>query len=127
MMWRAGGLYFAIVFAFAFVFGTVRRFILEPRLGEDMAVAAETPFLIAVMFFSARWITQRIVLSPAQLVGMGVFALVLQQVAELGLVYSSGQAFGGYLAHFSTPAGMIFLAALIVFALMPWLVGLRKK
>jgi hypothetical protein len=49
MMWRAGGLYFAIVFAFAFVFGAVRRFILEPRLGADLAVAAETPFLIAVM------------------------------------------------------------------------------
>jgi hypothetical protein len=127
MMSRAGGLYFAIVFAFAFMFGAVRRFMLEPRFGEDLAVAAETPFLIAVMFFSARWITQRIALSPAQLLGMGAFALALQQAAELGLVYSSGQTATDYLAHFSTPAGMIFLAALIVFALMPLIVGQRKK
>lgn len=127
MMWRAGGLYFAIVFAFAFVFGAVRRFILEPRLGADLAVAAETPFLIAVMYFSARWITQRIALSPMRLLGMGVFALALQQIAELGLVYASGDTVGDYLAHFRTPAGVIFLAALIAFALMPWIVGRSKK
>lgn len=100
---------------------------LEPRFGADMAVAAETPFLIAVMYFSARWITQRIALSPMRLLGMGVFALALQQIAELGLVYASGDTVGGYLAHFRTPAGMIFLAALIAFALMPWIVGRSKK
>lgn len=127
MMWRAGGLYFAIVFAFAFVFGAVRRFMLEPRFGADFAVAAETPFLIAVMYFSARWITRRIALPPRQLLAMGLFALALQQVAELGLVFSSGQTVGDYLAHFTTPAGMIFLAALIVFALMPWIVGRQKN
>lgn len=127
MMWRAGGLYFAIVFAFAFVFGVVRRLMLEPRFGEDMAVAAETPFLIAVMFFSARWITQRIALPPLELLGMGAFALALQQIAELGLVYAGGETVGDYLAHFGTPAGMLFLVALIAFALMPWIVGRAKK
>ena len=127
MMLRAGLLYFMIVFAFAFAFGAVRTFLLEPRLGETMAVAMETPFLIAVMYFVARYVTRRFPLRARGLVGAGLIALALQQVAELALVYANGQGVRTYLAHFTTPPGMIFLAALIVFTLMPLVVGRKTK
>lgn len=126
-MLRAGLLYFMIVFAFAFAFGAMRTFLLEPRLGETAAVALEAPFLIAVMFFSARYVTQRISLDARGLLGAGLIALALQQVAELALVYANGETALGYLAHFATPPGMIFLAALIIFALMPFMVRRKTK
>jgi len=115
------------VFIFAFAFGAVRRLVLEPEFGELIAVSIETPMLIVVMAFAARWVTQRIALSRGGLMGMGAFALALQQGAELALVYWSGQTARDYLAHFLTPPGIVFLGALIVFALMPVVIGHRKE
>ena len=103
-MWRWGGLYFAIVFAFAFGFGTVRTLALEPALGKDWAVAIEAPFLVAVMAFAARWM-RRAGLGLWELLGAGVFALVLQQCAEVALVLARGQSLSDYARSFATPAG----------------------
>lgn len=122
-MLRAGALYFGFVFVFAFGFGVVRTLALEPRLGEAWAVAIETPFLIAAMFAGARLTTARSGLAAKELLGAGLFALLLQQIAELAMVYASGETAGDYLRHFATVPGMVFLGALIAFALMPLIVG----
>lgn len=123
-MWRAllaGGAYFASVFVAAFAFGAVRTFFLEPRIGETLAVATETPFLVAAMYLSARHIVPRFrpPTNAGALLGVGAFGLALQQVAEFGLVMAAGETVQSYLAYLTTIAGGIYLAALAVFLILP--------
>lgn len=124
----AAFLYFALVFVAAFALGTVRTFWLEPALGETWAVACEIPILVVVMFFAARFVGQRLRPAPAavDLIAIGLLGLVLQQGAEFALVVASGETLASHIAYLRTPAGMIYVAALIVFVLMPLLVRDRR-
>lgn len=130
-MWvlKAGALYFAMVFVAAFAFGTVRTLLLEPALGETVAVAIETPFLVIVMFLAARLVLRRV--GVARTVGallpVGLFGLLLQQIAEFALVLAAGETIAQHIAYLQTPAGLIYLAALAVFVLMPLLVAQTKS
>lgn len=119
----AGAAYFASVFVAAFALGAIRTFLLEPRLGETLAVAIEAPFLIGAMFLSARHVIPRLrpPTSVGALLGVGLFALLLQQVAEFGLVIAAGETVQSHLAYLITIAGMIYLAALCVFVVLPLL------
>jgi len=121
-------LYFALVFAAAFALGTVRTFWLEPALGETWAVACEVPILITVMLFAARFVVGRMKPAPkvSHTLTVGIIGLVLQQIAELALVLASGETLASHLAYLQTPAGLIYLAALLVFLLMPSLVRARS-
>jgi hypothetical protein len=126
----AAAFYFLIVFGTGFALGPIRVFWLEPKLGETIAVLCETPFLLAAMAAAAYWLPGRVGL-PANvksLAAMGLGALVLQQVAD----FAAGGALRGItpaqqVAHFATPAGVIYLALLIVFAAMPVLVSLPNR
>lgn len=57
--------------------------------------------------------------TPAALASIGFGALVLQEVAELGLLLVAGETLSMHIAYLSTPAGMIYLATLAVFVLLP--------
>jgi len=118
----AGAHYFAMVFVAAFAFGTVRTFVLEPRVGETWAVACEAPFLIAAMIIVAHIVIPRVKppTDAASLLGVGAIGLVLQEVAEFGLIYASGETAADHIAYLQTPAGMIYLAALVAFLLTPF-------
>lgn len=120
--------YFAAMFAGAFVLGTVRTLWLEPMLGKTWAVACETPFLIAWMYVSTRFALGRLrpARTPRTLISIGALAAVFQQVAEFGLALLSGQSVEQHLAYLISAPGLIYLAALVVFALMP-LLALRKE
>jgi hypothetical protein len=113
--------YFAIVFGAGFLVGPIRVFFLEPRLGETLATLCETPVLLTVIIIAARWLPRRFDLrTTAQLTAMGLGALVLQQAADFAL----GAALRGItpaqqLARFATPAGAIYAALVILFAVMP--------
>jgi hypothetical protein len=125
---RAGSIYFAIVFVIAFAFGTVRTLVLEPQLGETLAVACEAPFLVAAMFFVSRWVAPRLrAPSMARLLYVGLVGLVLQQIAEIALVLASGETLAQHGAYLRTPAGMIYLSALAAFVIMPNLVWRTRK
>ena len=125
----AGVFYFALTFVAAFAFGTVRTLVLEPRLGETWAVACEAPFLLAVMIVAARIVVPRVKPSTesAALLGVGAIGLVLQEIAELALIYASGETAADHIAHLQTPAGMIYLAMLVVFLLTPLVLFRGKK
>ena len=120
--------YFAAMFAGAFVLGTVRTLWVEPALGKTGAVACETPFLIAWMYVSARFALGRLrpARTPRTLISIGALAAVFQQVAEFGLALLSGQSVEQHLVYLISAPGLIYLAALVVFALMP-LLALRKE
>lgn len=124
----AGAVYFAVVFVAAFALGTVRTFWLESALGETIAVACEAPFLIAAMYLAARHVLPRV--NPPRaglaLFAVGVVGLVLQQMAEYALIRAAGESFASHVAYLTTPAGMIYLGALVMFVIMPLLV-LRSR
>ena len=117
--------YFAIVFGTGFLVGPIRVLVLEPRLGETWATLCEAPVLLAVIIVAARLLPRRFDLKrPGQLAAMGLGALLLQQAADfaLGAIlrgFTPAQQF----AHFATPAGAIYAALLIAFAVMPIVVN----
>ncbi len=121
----ASALYFGLVFGAGFLLGPVRVLVLEPWIGPLGAVAVEIPLLLIVMVFAARWSTHKAALggglSPR--VAMGAAALVLVLAADFSVGrWIRGLALADQLRHFSTSEGMVYVAALILFAAMPVIV-----
>jgi hypothetical protein len=116
-----GAAYFASVFVAAFALGAVRTFLVEPRVGEIWAVALEAPFLVGAMYLSARFMIPRLrpPSSAAALLAVGLFGLLLQQAAEMALIFAAGETLQSHLAYLTTIAGMIYLATLCVFVILP--------
>ncbi len=121
---KAGGAYFASVFAVGFMLGAVRVFLLEPRLGALGAVLTETPFILAASWFLCRHWVHRFKVPPdnaARLV-MGLCAFGLLLMAEFVLSrYGFGRAFSDQLAAYATPAGAAGLTGQVLFGLFPLL------
>lgn len=123
-------LYFGLVFGTGFLIGPIRILVLEPMLGPAMAVACEAPILISVMVLAARWVPKRIGLNltARSLAAMGFGALGVQQFADLAVgYYLRDLTPAQVVATFATPAGAIYAAALVAFALMPLLVNRTKN
>ncbi len=117
-------LYFLIVYAAGFMFGIVRVFLLEPRVGDALATLCEAPVLFAVIVLAARSLPARLNLPKTigPLLGMGAGALILQQLADFAFgVLLRGATPAQQLAHFATPAGAIYLVLLLAFVVMPLL------
>lgn len=123
----AGGFYFLAGFGVGFLLAPLRLFVLAPRIGEAWATAAESVALLTALWFAAGWIVRRCaVQGVAARLAMGLVGLALLLAAEiaLGAVWR-GLDLAGFKARFATPAGMIYGAALLVFALMPLAVARR--
>lgn len=113
--------YFAIVFATGFVMGPIRILGLEPMLGKTAAVLVEMPVLLMAMLFAARFVPRRFRISAVRelwLIGLGALALVLLADTLVGL-FLRQQSFSAILLNFTTPAGMVYAASLLLFAAMP--------
>jgi hypothetical protein len=128
-MWiiAAAFLYFLIVFAVGFLLGPVRVFWLEPKLGETRAVLCEAPFLLIAIVLTARWLPSALGLRMdiVSLAGMGLGALVFLQIAEFGLGrLLRGMTLQQQFARLTRPAGLIYIAIVVVFAAMPILANL---
>ncbi len=127
-IFKAGALYFAIVFAAGFVLGVVRTFFVAPRLGVRTAELLEAPLMVVISYFAARWVVRRPSLrlqtSALPLLLVGVFALALMLVVEFTFVlWIQGLTLLGYFAR-RDPVGLAaYFAALALFALMPLLAG----
>ena len=119
-------LYFAVVFAVAFLLGTVRVVWLEPQLGRAAAELCEAPFLLVTMAFASRWVP-RVLQLRHDLVSLGLMglgALAILQSVDLAVgVYLRGITPAEQLANFATAAGLIYAALLIAFAAMPVLLS----
>src|SRR5215469_6708407 len=57
---KAGLLYFALVFGVGFVLGPVRIRWVVPQVGPRMAELMETPIMLMVTIFAARWVVRRL-------------------------------------------------------------------
>ena len=118
----AGLVYFAIVLGTGFVLGALRVPFVVPRLGERWAELAEMPIMGATIFLAAGYILRRfpeIHLHSRALVA-GFLALALTVFAELGLaVLLQSQPLSEYLGSRDKISGSVYLAMLVMFAIMP--------
>src|SRR3978361_74991 len=121
---RAALVYFALVLGAGFLLGLVRVPFIVPRIGERWAELAEMPFMAAVIYLSAVSVLRTFpsirLHDRAWLVGF--VALVLAVAAELGLAVAlQSRTLAEYLAGRDRISGSVYLAMLVVFALMPTL------
>jgi hypothetical protein len=117
-----------LVFGVGFVLGIVRVLALVPRLGERWAELAEMPLMLIAIIVSARFAVRRFPATQrASYVVSGGIALFLLVVVELSVVLAMrGVSISQYVAERDPVAGSAYVVMLVVFALMPWLVGGRK-
>jgi len=125
---KTGVLYFVLVFGAGFVLGSIRVLWLVPRVGTRTAELMETPVMLAVVIFAARWVVRRLAPppTPSQRLAMGFVALGLLLVAEFALVLGlRGLTIDEYFANRDPVAGTVYVVMLGVFAIMPLLVARR--
>jgi len=127
-VFKAGVLYFALVFAAGSVLGTVRTLWVVPRVGVRTAELMEAPIMLAVTILAARWMVLRLTVpnaSSARL-AMGCIALLLMLVAEFGFVlWIRGLSFRDYVSSRDPVSGTVYYVLLGVFALMPLFIARR--
>lgn len=121
--------YFTLVFGVGFVLGTVRTFWLLPRLGERWAELIEAPFMLIAIVLSARLVTQRFrAKRGVDYLLSGCVALLLLLITEFSVVLGLRElSIREYIAARDPVAGMAYVFMLLIFAIMPWLVGRRQS
>ena len=112
-----------------FLLGTVRVTVLVPRLGVRTAELLEMPVMLVVTVLAARLVNRRF-LDGLRFTGRlraGLFALALLVASELLLALSlTGSSIEAYLASRDPVSGSVYLLMLILFALMPAMLGRRR-
>ncbi len=121
---KAGLLYFAGVFALGFLLGGVRMMLLEPTVGDLLAVIIESPIILALSWLLCRRAIDRFqvaALVSARLL-MGGVALTILLLAEYSLAtLMFAESPADFLGNWLTAAGLVGLGGQIVFALFPLL------
>jgi len=126
---QAGLAYFAIVLGTGFLLGVVRVPVLVPRIGERWAELAEMPIMAAVIYFAAGFILRRFpeVGSPGKSLIVGFLALALSVAAEVALAtVLQDRTLAEFIASRDKVSGSVYLALLLVFAVMPRLLLSRR-
>jgi hypothetical protein len=125
----AAVLYSLIVFGVGFILGPVRVLWLEPLIGRTAATLCEAPLILAAMMFAALWVPSKIGMGADtwSLVNMGLMALGILILADVSVGTAiRGITWTAQFAYFATPAGLIYLGLLAVFALMPALINTKR-
>ena len=121
---RAAAVYFGIVFGVGFLLAMVRVPFLVPRWGERVAELVEMPFMLVAIFLAAGYVVRKYstVASERGWLVVGVLALAMLLAAELVLaVVLADRSVGDYIAGRDPVSGTVYLGALVMFAVMPWL------
>ena len=119
---KAGAVYFGLVFGAGFAFGVIRQLLLVPRVGAMWAELIEMPLMLVVIVAAARWTVRRFRLPPGlrSPATVGGVALALLLGAEISLViFLRGLTLRQYLESREPVSGLVYLAMLGVFAAMP--------
>ncbi len=123
---RAAASYFALVFGTGFVLGAVRVSLLVPWLGVRLAELLEMPWMALAMVLAARFVVRRQLAGcgPVTRAAAGVLALAFMVTAELavGLVLQQ-RPLREILIDRDPVSGVVFLALLVLYALLPLLLG----
>lgn len=125
---KPAAIYFAVVFAAGFLLGTIRILLIVPRIGVRAAELIETPVMLLVSAFVARWILRQFpnIRGSADSLAVGLIAVVLLLAAEL--------AVGIFLFHLSITDALVktdpvlavaYYCTLCLYSLLPFI--LRKR
>ena len=121
---KAGAVYFLLLYVIGFLLGATRELLLAPRLGVAVASAIEAIPMFAAIIHFAPLIARRFGV-PAKSVGriiMGLVGLALLIGAEIAMTRAMrGLSPAQWLAHFASIEGVIYAVLLVCFAAMPWL------
>jgi len=119
---KAGLAYFVVGFGFGFLLGTFRMFVIVPAIGEISAVMLEMPIILAISWFSSRWLIGRFSVPdrlPPRVV-MGGLAFALLMLAEVGLsILGFGRTFAEHLASYRQVASILGLLGQLAYASFP--------
>jgi hypothetical protein len=125
---KAGLTYFTIIFGVGFVLGTIRVFLVVPQIGVRAAELIEEPIMFVVILLAARWLVRRFTLELVrERLGAGIIGLGLLLSAEYALLRAQGLSLRQDIARRDPVAGTVFVVMLLVFAVMPALVGRRSS
>jgi hypothetical protein len=122
--------YFALVFGAGFVLGSLRVLLLVPAMGERYAELAETPLMLLVIYFSARYVVRKGSAAAGRrgFLLVGALALLLLLVLEFTVVLAlRGLTVAEYVASRDPVSGGVYLASLTVYLLAPWLLAGRDR
>ncbi len=115
-----------MVFGAGFCLGPIRIMWLVPIVGTRFAELIEMPFMLVAIFFSARFINQRLPPEAAKKLAVGFGALALMLTAEASLAVSlRGISIKEAFFDRDPVSGSAYYLTLLLFALMPWF--LAKK
>ncbi len=120
-----GLVYFALVFGVGFILGFFRVLIVVPLVGDRVAELLEAPLMLAAIYFSARFVTQRFRASrKVAYLYSGLLALLLLLLVEFTVVLAlQGSSIREYLSERDPVAGAVYVVMLMIFAVMPVLLG----
>jgi len=123
-------LYFVLVLGTGFVLGTIRVPFLVPRLGERYAELLEMPFVFCAIVLAARHVVRRFDI-PSRLsvrLQVGFAALAMSVLAELLLAAAlQDRSIAQYIASRDPVSGSVYLVMLLLFALMPAILGRARS
>jgi hypothetical protein len=118
--------YFILVFAAGFVLGPIRIFWLAPKVGIRTAELVESPIMIAIAWFAARWIVRHFVVpvSISVRLGIGGFALFLLLLAEVTVgVGLRGMVVSEIITNRDPVSGTVYFLSIALYGLMPALIA----
>jgi hypothetical protein len=120
-----GLVYFALVFGVGFILGFFRVLILVPLVGDRLAELLEAPLMLAAIYFSSRFVTRRFVaLRRVEYFYSGLLALLILLAVEFTVVLAlQGLSIREYLAERDPVVGAVYVVMLVIFAVMPVLLG----
>ncbi len=125
----SASVYFLALFSLGFALGTIRVLFIAPRFGPLAATIAEVPIMLIAAFWVCRWAVWRWRVPGAIMTRlvMAIWFLVLLFAFEtlLGAALF-GRTMTEQWAGLATSAGMMGLAAQIIAALLPTMLGRRR-
>jgi hypothetical protein len=127
---RIATAYAATVFGAGFVLGSIRVFVVVPRIGARAAELLELPLMIAASFLAAGWVNRRLDAGDpfGRRLAVGAVALVVLLAAEA----VTGVALRGVsprdaLVNPDPISGPLYYFSLALFAVLPALRAGRRR
>ena len=126
---KAAAAYFSGVFLAGFVLGSLRVFVVVPRIGPVLAVALEFPLMLAVSWIVCGWVVRRFAVPGAIGIRMalGFFAFVLLMLAETLLALATGRTLATFSSSLAEAEGLLGLSGQVILALLPLVRRNEKK
>jgi len=122
---KAATTYFALVFGAGLILGPIRVLFIVPRFGVRVAELMEYPIMLVVIVVAARWLVRKFHIAAESLL-VGLLALGFMIAFEFTVVlWLRGLTLTEYFRERDPVSGVVYYLMLLMFAVMPFLIGRR--